>query len=60
MKKKKRAINLSAKKILLFCKLLDDAAWNKSDRERQMLHDFPYLWNLKNRQNKQNKTEADP
>ena len=24
------------------------AKWNKSDRERQILYDFTYMWNLKN------------
>ena len=24
------------------------AQWNKSDRERQMLYDIPYMWNIKN------------
>ena len=23
--------------------------WNKSDRERQMLYDITYMWNLKNK-----------
>ena len=27
-----------------------------SQRERQILHDFTYIWNLKNKKNKQNKT----
>ena len=27
--------------------------WSKSDRERQMPYDFTYVWNLKNRINKQ-------
>ena len=29
------------------------AKWNKSDKERQILYDFIYMWNLKNK----NKTE---
>ena len=29
------------------------AKWNKSDRERQILHDFIYMWNLKNKTNEQ-------
>ena len=28
------------------------AKWNKSDRERQILYDITYLWNLKNTTNK--------
>ena len=32
--------------------------WNKSDRERQMLCYFTYIWNLKNKTNKYNKTET--
>ena len=32
------------------------AKWNKSDRERQIPHDFTYMWNLENKtNNKQNK-----
>ena len=27
------------------------AKWNKSDRERQILYDLPYMWNLKNTTN---------
>ena len=27
------------------------AKWNKSDRERQILYDFTYVWNLKNKTN---------
>ena len=27
-----------------------------SQRERQILHDFTYIWNLKNKKTKQNKT----
>ena len=26
--------------------------WNKSNRERQILYDFTYMWNLKNKTNK--------
>ena len=29
------------------------AKWNKSDRERQILYDFTYMWNLKNKTNEQ-------
>ena len=25
------------------------AKWNKSDRERQILYDFTYMWNLENK-----------
>ena len=35
------------------------AKWNKSDRERQILYDSTYMWNLKTKmheQIKQNKT----
>ena len=37
------------------------AKWNKSDRERQMLYDITYVWNLKKIQqtNEYNKKEAD-
>ena len=31
------------------------AKWNKSDRERQTPFDLTYMWNLKNKMNKQNK-----
>ena len=31
------------------------AQWNKSDRERQIPHDFTYMWNLKNKTRKQTK-----
>ena len=27
------------------------AKWNKSDRERQILYDITYMWNLKNTTN---------
>ena len=27
------------------------AKWNKSDRERQILYDITYMWNLKNKTN---------
>ena len=27
------------------------AEWNKSDRERQILYDITYMWNLKNNTN---------
>ena len=30
------------------------AKWNKSDRERQILYDIPYMWNLKNLKNTTN------
>ena len=36
-----------------------NAKWNKSDRERQILYDFTYIWNLKKQKNKHNKTETD-
>ena len=29
--------------------------WNKSDREKQILYDFTYMWNLKNKTNEQTK-----
>ena len=29
------------------------AKWNKSDRERQILYDFTYMWNFKNKTNEQ-------
>ena len=35
------------------------AKQNKSDRERQILHDSTYMWNLKNITNECNKKEAD-
>ena len=34
------------------------AEWNKSDRERQRIYDFIYMWNLKNKINEQTKTET--
>ena len=34
--------------------------WSKSDRERQILYDITYMWNLKNNTNKLvYKTETD-
>ena len=34
------------------------AKWSKSDRERkQMPYDFIYMWNLKNKINKQNRNK---
>ena len=38
------------------------AKWNKSDREKQILYDITYMWNLKNKKKKTGeykKTEAD-
>ena len=35
------------------------AKWNNSDRERQMLCDITYMWNLKNKNSEYNKTEID-
>ena len=35
------------------------AKWNKAEREIQMLYDFTYMWNLKNKMNKYNKTATD-
>lgn len=36
------------------------ATWNKSDRERQVLYNLPYMWNLENKTQEQiNKTETD-
>ena len=36
------------------------AKWNKSDRERQILYDITYMWNLQIQQtNEYNKKEAD-
>ena len=32
------------------------AKWDKSDRERQILYDLTYMWNLKKQTNKQTKT----
>ena len=35
--------------------------WSKSDRERQILHDITYMWNLKNNTNESiYKMETDP
>ena len=31
--------------------------WSKSDRERQMLYDFTYMWNLKSKINKQKRNK---
>ena len=31
----------------------------KSDREKETLYDFTYIWNLKNQMNKLNKTETE-
>ena len=31
------------------------AKWNKSDREKQILYDFTYMWNPKNKTNEQTK-----
>ena len=43
-----------------FCNHIDGlggtyAKWNKSDRERQILHDISYMWNLKYTTNDNNK-----
>ena len=36
------------------------AKWNKSDRERKILYNITYMWNLKNTTNSEyNKEEAD-
>ena len=36
------------------------AKWNKSDRERQILYDITYMWNLKTQQTSEyKKKEAD-
>ena len=36
------------------------AKWNKSDRERKILYDIAYMWNLKIQQTSEyNKKEAD-
>ena len=32
------------------------AKWNQSDRKRQMLYDFNYIWNVKNKTDKHSKT----
>jgi len=29
------------------------AKWNQSDRQRQILYDFTYMWNLKSKANEQ-------
>ena len=35
--------------------------WSKSDRERQILYDITYMWNLKNNTSESiYKTETDP
>ena len=34
------------------------AKWNKPEKERQIPYNFIYMWNLKNKTNKQNKTET--
>ena len=34
------------------------AKWNKSDRERQILYDTTYMWNLKNTASEYNKKET--
>lgn len=31
----------------------------KLDKERQILHDLPYVWNLKNKTDEQNEVKAD-
>ena len=36
------------------------AKWNKSDRERQILYYFTYIWNLKNKTNEQTETYSGP
>lgn len=36
---------------------MDGLKRNKSDRERQTLQDFTRMWNLKNSNNKMNKTK---
>ena len=33
------------------------AKWKKPDRERQIQHGITYMWNLKNKNKKQNKTK---
>ena len=52
------------KKALAICNNMDGprgcyAKWHKPDRERQALHDFTYMQNLKNKANKHNRTEAE-
>ena len=34
------------------------AKWTKSDRERQILYGFTYMWNLKHSTNEQTKNKA--
>lgn len=36
---------------------LENVKWNKSDRKRQILYGFTYIWNLQNRKNKQCRQE---
>ena len=31
---------------------LENVKWNKSDRKRQILYDFTYIWNPQNRKKK--------
>ena len=43
-------------KMLAICSIMDGlgeyyARWNKSDRERQILYDISYMWNIKNTTN---------
>ena len=45
--------------ILLKIWYLHYAKWNKSDRQRQILYVFTYVWNLKNKTNEYDKTERD-
>ena len=45
-------------KNLVICDNMDGprgyyAKWNESDRERQILYDFTYMWKLKNKTNEQ-------
>ena len=51
-------ILLSHKKWMKCCHLQQQdglggyyAKWNKSDRQRQILYDITYMWNLKNKTN---------
>ena len=37
---------------------LENVKWNKLDRERQILYDFTYIWNLQNRKNKHRQAET--
>ena len=44
------------KRILAICDNIDGpwghyAKWNKSDRERRILYDLTYMWDLKQKQN---------